>query len=123
MPMTIYVAGPVTGVEGLNLPAFEDAARALEEAGFRAMIPHRFVPGGADHERAMRMTLLWLLSHADGVCILDGWAHSRGAQVEVDVAMAVGLKVGALRYWQGIAGGGAEAPTDDERREACGEVA
>lgn len=105
MPKTIYVIGPVTEREGLNRPAFERAAARLEEAGYRAVIPHDFVPDDATHERAMRMTLQWMIRNADGVCLLDGWPNSPGARIESAVADAVGIMAGGLDWWLSAAKG------------------
>ena len=105
MPKTIYVIGPVTGREKLNRPAFERAAGRLEAAGYRAMVPHAFVPDDATHERAMRLTLQWMIRNADGVCLLDGWRGSPGARIEADVAAAVGLPVSGVAGWERMAAG------------------
>lgn len=102
---TIYVAGPVTGRKELNRPAFDRAAERLEAAGYRAMVPHAFAPDGEAHERAMRMTLQWMVRNADGVCTLADWGESAGARLEVEVAEAVGLTVGGIGFWECVAAG------------------
>ncbi len=96
----VYVVGPVTGLDLLNRPAFEDARLRLRTAGLDARIPHDFTPPDATHERAMRLSLVWLLLHADGLCALDGWQQSPGASLEVAVARAVGLAVEPVEWWE-----------------------
>lgn len=96
----VYVVGPVTGLDLLNRPAFEDARLRLQAAGWNSRIPHDFTPPDATHERAMRLSLVWLLLHAAGLCALDGWQQSPGASLEVAVARAVGLPVGGVDWWE-----------------------
>lgn len=113
----LYVIGQVTGIEHDNLPAFEEAQAALNEAGHKADIPHEFVPPLADHERAMflsirRLTLgevdgnhpelhpmSNLRPYYDGVAILDGCEQSEGARLEKMVAEACGIECRPWREW------------------------
>ncbi len=52
--MRLYVIGPVSGHEGDNREAFEEARRELEAAGFKATIPHDKIAEGTDWQMAMR---------------------------------------------------------------------
>lgn len=98
--MRVYVAGPVTGVRGLNRFAFEDAADQLAELGLRPVVPHWFVPPDAEWRAAMRSCIETLVK-CDGVCLLPGWRASRGAQTEYLLAMRLGMDVRELRRWLG----------------------
>lgn len=101
---TIYVAGPMTGIDEFNYPAFNRAATALGALGFKVLNPvtaeaENPTPGepqtwGWYMRRSLRM-----LTHADGVALLPGWKHSRGANLEVDVANALRLDVKTLGDW------------------------
>ena len=94
--MKVYVVGPVTGMPGLNAEAFEEAQRSIEEAGDRCIIPHDFVPADATHERAMRMSVGFIVRGAEAVAALPGWERSEGASLEVAVARACGIPVVTL---------------------------
>lgn len=99
----LYVVGPMTGMHGLNVRAFERARRSLADAGYAVVIPHDFVPADAGHERAMRMSLNHLISHAGGLAVLAGSETSEGASLEIEVARQIGLPARPWREW--IAGG------------------
>lgn len=96
--MKIYVIGPVTGHDDLNVPAFEKARLMLSEAGYRPLIPHDFVAEDADWQQAMRRSIETLVK-ADGVAYLDGWQKSRGARIEVELARSLGIDVAAVENW------------------------
>ncbi len=97
--MRLYVSGPVTGMELLNRPAFERAGRRLEAAGYDVLLPHWFVPSGADWERAMRACVETLVK-CDGVALLPGWGASRGAKLERRLALALGMEVRREDLWK-----------------------
>lgn len=82
----MYVIGPVSGIKDDNRPAFEAAARALHDAyGCEVEIPHDTIPAGTEWDDAMHKSLSRLAT-ADAVAMLDGWASSRGACIEFQVA-------------------------------------
>lgn len=104
--MRIYVIGPVTGMPDDNLGAFKEAEKALEAMGYRAEIPHEFVPKDANHELAMRISLNRLTQSRrggdplyDGVSRLPGWRGSEGARLENDAAEACGIVAMDLDAW------------------------
>lgn len=45
------------------------------------------------------MTHLYMLTHAEAVATLHGWRQSRGAELEVHVAMALGMTVCSVEWW------------------------
>ncbi len=90
--MKVYIAGPVTGREGGNEPAFRECAEALRKLGHEPLVPHDVVPAGSTWEEAMRHCVVWLLS-CDAVCLIEGWNASRSTSLEYRVATACGLKV------------------------------
>ena len=102
--MRLYVIGPVTGREGLNRAAFEEARAKLEQAGYTVTIPHDFIPSDASHERAMQLSLCWIASARGDVAMLDDWDESPGALLENRVATACGLQAHCVGAWLLMAG-------------------
>ncbi|PVU81534.1 hypothetical protein DDP54_15735 (plasmid) [Cellulomonas sp. WB94] len=111
--MHVYVAGPMRGIPGFNFPAFNDATARLRAAGFAVFNPaerdiaHGFTGEGMtgfedlnDGENrfnlrdALNDDLSWIAQHADAICVLSGWENSAGAQAEMALAAALGLRVG-----------------------------
>lgn len=101
--MKVYVIGPVTGVDELNRPAFEEARAALRalDGRFKVAIPHDFVPADASWREAMRISVRALLDH-DAVAWLPGTEESRGASVERDLAEGLGMPCSPLGEWLGV---------------------
>ena len=93
---TVYVAGPMTGLPDHNYPAFHAAEALLTDAGYRVLNPARngTIPGDAC-AACMRLGLRQVLE-ADAVALLPGWEASRGARLEREVALALGLPVAPL---------------------------
>lgn len=108
--MRIYIIGPVSGFDDLNLPAFEAAYEKLRAAGYKPLIPHDFVRGETDWQNAMRRSLE-TLAKADGVAYLDGWKQSKSATLEWHIARALGIDVAAVDSWCAVS----------ERKEAMAE--
>jgi hypothetical protein len=101
--MRIYVAGPMTGVDGFNLPAFAWSTERLTAAGYDAVNPGRHgVNPGYMWEDYLRRALLDMLT-CDGVALLPGWEESRGARLEVDVAVRLRMPVRPVGEWLSVA--------------------
>jgi len=107
--MRVYIAGPMTGVDGFNFPAFDKAAAKYRALGNEVISP-------AEHERAngldtagltgdpaelegkfdLAAALLWDLAQVaavDAVVLLDGWERSSGVRAELALAEALGKGV------------------------------
>lgn len=99
--MKIYVAGPITGVEGYR-QNFEKACEYLVDEGYEVASPTWFDAQGEmlqwGWNEYMRATIQMMLN-CDGVALLDGWEKSKGAQVEVDLANKIGIPVHDLTDW------------------------
>lgn len=97
--MRLYIAGPMTGLPGHNLPAFAAAATGLDTRDYVPVNPGRH---GADPTSTwvdyMRRGIADLIT-CEGVAVLDGWERSRGAILEVHIARALGLPVQHLSRW------------------------
>lgn len=100
--MKLYVAGPMTGLPGFNYPAFEEARKELEAAGYVVLCPtdneDGEVPGGRPWEWYMRHALRQVLD-AQGIAVLPNAACSKGATLEITVARALGMEVMPVGTW------------------------
>lgn len=92
--MRYYVAGPMTNVEDWNFPAFHEAARRLRLLGHEVINPADNDNGDTSHDRAhyMRQDIGHVLA-VEGVAVLPGWQNSRGAKLEVLLAIELGLPI------------------------------
>lgn len=89
----LYLAGPMTGIEDFNFPAFNDMAAQLRARGYVVENPaeHGVVDGAklGDY-MAYDLTRLGLCGQ---VAALPGWESSKGARLEVHIARELGMKV------------------------------
>lgn len=103
----VYVAGPMTGFPQFNIPRFERQTRRLRAAGFEVVSPiERDSPAVQEAARASKDGALvndtiagetWgqilardviiVADEVQGVVVLPGWEKSRGARLEVFVAL------------------------------------
>lgn len=112
--MKIYIAGPMTGYENWNFPAFFEAENVLKELGHEVVNPahndgktlEEALANSGTPDRPnntwgyyMRRDLPHVLS-VDAVCVLDGWRDSKGACLEVHVAEALGLPIYIIKDGQ-----------------------
>lgn len=97
-----YLAGPMSGYENFNFPAFEKAAADLRSRGWRVFSPHETGWGdgdpttGSTDEKEYREFMaedLRQVCLADAVICLPNWEDSRGANLEVSVARRLDLPV------------------------------
>lgn len=100
---TLYLAGPMTGYEYHNFPAFDKATEDLTSRGFKVISP-------ADIDRALgydgmvtqasppmellkimfMRDLMAVMYEVDEVCLLPGWRKSKGACIESALACMLG---------------------------------
>lgn len=89
----VYISGPMTGLPGLNFPAFHAAASDLRAQGLDVVNPADF---GADDGLAwadyLRMDIRALVD-CDAVHMLPGWRGSKGARLEHHIAVELGFTV------------------------------
>jgi hypothetical protein len=78
----LYIAGPMTGIEALNFPAFHAEAARLRGLGFEVVNPAEVNPDpNAEWDDCMFADLREL-SACDAIVMLPGWESSYGARIE-----------------------------------------
>ena len=90
--MKVYISGPMTGRPNCNREAFSAAHASLQDLGILPLNPADLVVPTATWNSAMRICIAELMN-ADAVFMLDGWAHSRGAKIEHDLAIDICIPV------------------------------
>lgn len=103
-----YVSGPMTGLPELNFPTFHAAAERLQAAGWDVVNPATLNATGTDWDTCMRVDICELM-RCSVVFALPGWTKSRGAPIEIDLAINLGMKVLYLHDYEGK-----QIPTPDE---------
>lgn len=88
--MTIYIAGPMSGIEDFNRPAFEAAEIHLRELGHVPLNPG-ILPTDLPEGAYLPISLA-MLQQADAIYLLKGWIISDGAQIEARLARRQGLQ-------------------------------
>lgn len=92
MSIKVYIAGPMSGFSDLNFPAFKEAAVELRKVGFDVINPAELNPSGDDYATCMRKDIAELIT-CDAVWLLPGWEKSKGARLEYQIAVILGLSV------------------------------
>ena len=109
---TIYIAGPMRGVEEYNYPAFDRQATVLEKQGWLVINPaemdrddekpingpHEFDPDNnyEDHEfmrNALKRDMDAICDSCTAIYMMSDWEMSRGAKCEWHLAKALGLEI------------------------------
>lgn len=91
--MTLYLAGPITDFAG-HRAAFADAKAIVAALGHEAISPVDLYPGENWH-LAMQADIPVLIK-SQGIVLLPGWPRSTGARTELQLALALGLRVFTL---------------------------
>lgn len=89
---TIYISGPMTGIDNLNRELFNEAERLLRECGENPINPHNF-PEQKSYEDYLLLDLEMIAMAADAIALLPGWENSPGAKKELKAALDLNLKV------------------------------
>jgi hypothetical protein len=88
----IYLSGPMTGLPGLNFPAFAALTASLRADGHTITNPAELNPDGGTWNDCMRRDIAALMDRGT-VATLLGWVHSKGACLEMLIAEHLGLTV------------------------------
>lgn len=87
----IYLAGPMSGLPGLNYATFNAEAARLRGLGLQVQNPaENPAPACGSWEGYMAMAL-GQLATCGRVHLLPGWSRSAGALIERETAFALGL--------------------------------
>lgn len=88
----------MTGIEGMNFPAFHAAAAALLACGYEVVNPADHGEGEYTWVEYMRRDITDLLT-CDGIALLPGWEQSKGAFLEVTICKYLGLPYHSVEWW------------------------
>ena len=92
-PAAIYIAGPMTGIEEFNYPAFNAAAARLREKGYTVKNPAEInAERGLTWAEYMRRDIPELLQ-CDAIYLLPGWEQSKGVMLEWQIAKSLGMHI------------------------------
>ena len=101
-PETLYISGPIRGIEKGNRPDFARAAQHLAWMGFKYINPHELLddikkgksdPAPLDIRTIMLRDIEALATNCHGIFMLPGWQKSLGAMAEYYFALATGMPV------------------------------
>jgi hypothetical protein len=87
----LYLAGPMSGLPGLNFPTFTAEAIRLRGLGYEVANPAEINPDkGMAWSECMRADIK-ALCDCDAIALLPGWRDSRGATLEQHIAERLGM--------------------------------
>lgn len=91
---TVYLSGPMTGIEDYNFPAFRAMADKWADKGWVVKDPSRNFEGRVDlpYETYFREDIKILLE-CTALALLPGWEKSKGAIAERALAERLNLKI------------------------------
>lgn len=94
VPHRLYLAGPMSGYPKHNFPLFNRVAARLRAMGYHVFNPAENKDGGQFQPRSFYMRLdIPALIDSEAVVVLPGWEHSRGASLEVWLAVDLDIPV------------------------------
>lgn len=100
--MKIYIAGPMSGMAGYNIPNFNVTAKALRAAGHEVVNPAEIGEAFGTPEEIEEDLLLLKkvidtemreLATCDTIYLLKGWERSDGARRELTAALALYMRI------------------------------
>lgn len=95
----IYICGPMTGLPQHNHPVFNRAAFELATRGYQVFNPaENGLPVHAEWSTHMRVDIVQMM-HCHAIATLPGWENSKGAQLEVHIAQALGMPIKPHAEW------------------------
>lgn len=93
MKKIIYLSGKMTGMPDFNYPVFNAAADKLRSLGHTVLNPaDNPAPGCGTWQGYMRLAVAQLVQ-CECIVLLPGWAESKGAMVEYELARVLDMDV------------------------------
>ncbi len=89
----IYIAGPMSGLPDLNYPAFNAMAERLRALSFEVENPAENPPPKCESWLGYMRMAVAQLATCDAVVMLPGWSKSKGACIEHQLAVGLGLEI------------------------------
>ncbi len=91
--MKVYISGPMTGIPDFNFPAFMHAESMIAARGHTAINPAKNGLTKSHSWREHMKADIRMLLDADAITLLPGWASSKGAACEYQIASALGIPI------------------------------
>lgn len=94
--MTVYIAGPMTGIQQENLPAFEKSKEFFEANGYDVIIPHDIAkanPTVTKYGELLAIDIFTIGTKCQLVAMLPFWRSSKGACIEYAFARAANMPI------------------------------
>jgi hypothetical protein len=89
--MRVYICGPMTGLTDNNYPEFHAMAAEWRAAGYEVENPAENPPPACGTWAGwMRLGIAQMMK-CDGIFLLADWHKSKGATIERNLAVALGL--------------------------------
>lgn len=97
---TVYISGPISNIKDGNKDAFKHAQILLEHAEYEVLNPHEICSeinpsnykDSNDFWYACMRACIKSMMDADLVVLLHGFTDSKGAMVEFNLAIQLGIK-------------------------------
>lgn len=89
----LYIAGPMSDLPDSNYPAFHAAAAKLRALGYEVENPAENPEPACKSWLGYMRLAIPQVARCDAIVMLPGWAQSRGAKVEHQLAVGLGLPI------------------------------
>ncbi len=101
-PRRLYLAGPMSGYAEHNYPEFNSVAALLRADGYEVFNPAENVDGGVRRPRSFYMRRdIPALMDCDAIVVLPNWQQSRGACLEMWIAIDLDIPIFNCRMRDG----------------------
>lgn len=89
----IYISGKVSGLDPMDVfLKFLESEQKLIAHGYEVFNPTAWLTPETDWQQAMKLCIA-ILPMCDGIYLLPDWHQSRGAKIERDTALMLGMPV------------------------------
>lgn len=97
---TLYLSGPMSGLPEFNHPAFKAAAAKLRAAGYQVVCPtENGLPPDAPWDQHMRADIAAMVAQCNAIALLPGCQDSKGARLELDIAVGLNFRASTVEGW------------------------